>query len=73
MLTYRGSDLIFVRYTNSDFMSDMDFKKSTFRYVFTLGGAAVSWNIIKQQCIADLTTEAEYVVATKLAKDTIWL
>ena len=36
------SDLIPVDYTDSDFMSDMDSRNSTFRYVFTLGGEAVN-------------------------------
>ena len=38
MLTYGGLDLISIGYTNLDFMSDMDSRKSIFRYVFTLGG-----------------------------------
>ena len=48
MLTYRGSNLILVSYKDLDFMSDMDSKKSTSGYVFTLGGATVSWRSIKQ-------------------------
>ena len=46
----------------------MDFKKSTFGYVFTLGGAAINWRSIKQQCIADSTTEVEYKAITKATK-----
>ena len=42
MLTYGGSDLILIGYTDSNFMSYMDSKTSTFEYVFTLGDAAVS-------------------------------
>ena len=38
MLTYGGSDLILTSYTNLDFMLDMDFRKSTSEYVFTIGG-----------------------------------
>ena len=48
MLTYRGLDLIPIDYTNSDFMSDIDSKKLTSEYVFTLGGAVVSWRSINQ-------------------------
>ena len=36
MLGYSGDDLIPVSYTDSDFMSDKDFKKSTSDYVFIL-------------------------------------
>ena len=73
MLTYEGLDLIPISYTDSDFMSNMDFRKSTSEYVFTLGGAAVSWGSIKQQCITDSTTKAEYVAATQAAKKAVWI
>ena len=42
MLTYECLDLISINYIDSDFVSDMDSRKSTFRYVFTLGRASVS-------------------------------
>ena len=48
-------------------------RKSTFGYVFTLGGATVSWRSIKQSCIADSTMDAEYVAASEAAKEAIWL
>ena len=58
MLTYGGSDLIPIDYTNSDFMSDMDYRKSISEYGFkSLGGAVVSWRSIKQQCIIDSTLQ----------------
>ncbi|XXG47299.1 hypothetical protein AAC387_Pa02g1965 [Persea americana] len=59
MLIYDSDELIPVGYTNSDFMSDKDFRKSTSGYVFMLGGAAISWRSIKQECTADSTSEAE--------------
>ena len=60
-------------YTYSEFMSDKDLRKSTSEHVFTLGGGAVSWRSIKQKCIADSTTEAEYVAACEAAKEAVWL
>ena len=42
MLVYRCEDLIPIGYTNSDFQLDLDFKKCTSGYVFTLGGGAIS-------------------------------
>ena len=42
MLFYHCEDLISIGYTNSDFQSDLDFRKSTLGYVFTLGGGAIS-------------------------------
>jgi hypothetical protein len=42
MLVYQSEDLTAIGYTNSDFQSDRDSRKSTSSYVFTLGGGAIS-------------------------------
>ena len=60
-------------YTNSDFQSDKDSRRSTSGFVFTFGGAAVSWRSVKQSCIADSTMEAEYVATSTAAKEAVWL
>ena len=73
MLVYQCEDLIHIGYTNSDFQSYLDFRKSTLSCVFTLGGGAISWRNVKQSCIADSTMEAEYVVAYEAAKEAVWL
>ncbi|XP_070004202.1 secreted RxLR effector protein 161-like [Nicotiana sylvestris] len=73
MLVYHSGDLAPVGYTDSDFQSDRDSRKSTSGYVFTLGGRAISWRSIKQSCVADSTMEAEYVAASEAAKEAIWL
>ena len=43
MLTYKYDDLVPIGYTDSDFQSDKDSRKSTLGYMFTLGGGAISW------------------------------
>ena len=73
MLIYGGDELIPVGYTDSDFMSDKDSRKSTSRHLFTLGGGVVSWKSIKQKCIADSTAEAKYVATYEAAKEAVWL
>ena len=73
MLMYRTKDLILTRYTDSDFQTDKDVRKSTSGSVFTLNGGAVVWRSIKQTCIADSTIEVEYVAACEAAKEAIWL
>ena len=73
MLVYCSEDLIPISYTDSDFQSDLDFRKSTSGCVFTLGGGAISWRSIKQSCIVDPTMEAEYVPACEAAKEVVWL
>ncbi|XP_050255054.1 secreted RxLR effector protein 161-like [Quercus robur] len=52
MLVYRCEDLIHIGYTDFDFQSDHDFRKSTSGCVFTLGGGAISWRSVKQSYIA---------------------
>ncbi|KAL4038590.1 hypothetical protein IC575_002212 [Cucumis melo] len=73
MLVYGAKDLILTGYTDSDFQTDKDSRKSTSASVFTLNGGAVVWRSIKQGCIADSTMEAEYVAACKAAKEAVWL
>ncbi|KAH9697830.1 hypothetical protein KPL71_023776 [Citrus sinensis] len=73
MLVYSGDELIPVGYTDSDFISDKDSRKSTSGYVFTLGSGAISWMSVKQSCITDSTTKAEYVATSEAAKEAIWL
>ncbi|XP_075111558.1 secreted RxLR effector protein 161-like [Nicotiana tabacum] len=63
------NDLVLIGYTDSDFQSDRDSRKSTSGNVFTLGGGAISWRSIKQTCVADSTMEAEYVAASEIAKE----
>ena len=73
MLVYRCEDLIPISYTDSYFQSDLDFRKSTSGCVFTLGGGAITWRSVKQSCIADSTTEAEYIATCEVAKEAVWL
>ncbi|KAH7561204.1 hypothetical protein JRO89_XS10G0190800 [Xanthoceras sorbifolium] len=72
MLVYSAQYLILLGYTNSDFQSDKDSRKSTSRLTFTLCGGAIVWRSIKQSCIADSTMEAEYVAACEAAKEAAW-
>ena len=51
----------------------MALRKSTSRYVCTLGGATISWRSIKQSSIVDSTMEAKYVAALEAAKEAVWL
>ncbi|KAH9706494.1 hypothetical protein KPL70_012223 [Citrus sinensis] len=60
-----------VGYCHSDFAGDLDKRRSTTGYVFTLGGGPVSWRSILQSTIALSTTEAEYMAATEAVKKAI--
>ena len=47
--------------------------KSTSGYVFTLGGAAVSWKSSKQKCIVISTMESEFIALDKVGEEAEWL
>ena len=73
MLVYHDESLEPVGYTDSDFQSNIDSRKSTSRYVFTFGGGAISWRTVKQSSIVDSTIEAKYIAALEAAKESMWL
>ena len=60
-------------YVDADFIGNINSRKSTTGFVFTLGGTAISWASNLQKIVTLSTTEAEYVAATKVGKEMIWL
>ena len=60
-------------YSDENWISDMKDSKSTSGYIFTLGGAAISWKSSKQTCIARLTMESEFIALDKAAAEAEWL
>jgi len=58
---------------DSDLAGDIDSRKSTTGYVFTLGSAAVSWVSRLQKIVTISTTEAKYVAVTEACKEMVWL
>ena len=73
-LTFEGSNgLELVGYCDADCAGDIDSRRSTTGYVYTLGGTAISWASKLQQTVALSTTEAEYMAATQAAKEALWL
>ncbi|KAH9293321.1 hypothetical protein KI387_041476, partial [Taxus chinensis] len=57
----------------SDMAGDVDNRRSTTGYIYTVGGTTVSWISRLQKLVALSTTEAEYVAATEASKEMIWL
>ena len=72
MLLYGTKNLILIGYTDSDFQSDKNARKSTSGLISTLNGGTVVWISIKQTCIVDSTMEAEYVAACEATKEVVW-
>jgi len=72
-LCFGGSGFVVMAYVDSDFAGDIDKRRSTTGYVFTLAGGAVSWLSKLQDVVALSTTEAEYMAATEACKEAIWI
>ena len=74
MLTYRRSDSLHIeRYSDSDFTKDVDDRKSTSGYVFTLTGGAISWKSSKQTVTASSMMYVEFVACYEATGQVNWL
>jgi transposase InsO family protein len=67
-----SSSLPLYGYSDSDWGSDPDDRRSVTGYVFMLGGGAVSWQARKQTTVALSSVEAEYMAATQATKEAMW-
>ena len=60
-------------YTDADWAGYKADRRSTFRFVFSFGGGAISWSSKKQPTVALSSTEAEYRGATVATCEVVWL
>jgi len=60
-------------YNNANWIVDSDESKSTSGYIFTFGGATISWKSSKQTCIARSTMESNFVILDKAGEEIEWL
>eukprot|EP00253_Pinus_taeda_P004637 PITA_04637 len=67
------SDFRLVGYTNSDWASNVDVRKSTSGYVFNLGSRAIAWASKKLPIVSLSTTEPEYVAAITVTCHAVWM
>ena len=73
---YYGQRTLFQRWrydtnrllVDADSAGNVDIRRRTIGYVYTLGGTAVSWGSQLQKIVALSTIEAEYVAITEPAK-----
>jgi hypothetical protein len=56
---YSGYPAVLEGYNNANWISDVDELYATSGYVFTLGGAAVSWRSCKQTILTRSTVETK--------------
>jgi hypothetical protein len=62
-----------VEYSDSDHVSDIDTSKRTSGILFFFGKCLVSWQSVKQQVVALPSYEAEYIAASTISTQAIWL
>ncbi|XP_075665498.1 secreted RxLR effector protein 161-like [Castanea sativa] len=74
MLTLKRFDnLEVIGYSDSDFVGCVDGRKSTFGYLFMLGGGAISWKSSKQIITTISTVEVEFVTCFEAIVHRLWL
>jgi hypothetical protein len=72
-LTFGCSSEGLIGYTDASHGAEDLGWKSMSGYVFTIGGAAVSWSAKKQPIIALSSAESEYIAMTHASKEIIWI
>jgi hypothetical protein len=60
-------------YSDSDWAGDIDDRKSTSGMVFYLGCNPISWCSQKQKVVVHSSCEAEYIAASTVARQGLWL
>ena len=60
-------------FVDADWARDLDHRRSTSGYVFSLFGGAISWMSKKQAIVALSTTKVEYMATTRVSKEAVWL
>ncbi|XP_071722312.1 secreted RxLR effector protein 161-like [Rutidosis leptorrhynchoides] len=74
MLVYsRVEDLKVIGYSDADFASCSDDRKSTSGYIFMMAGGAISWKSTKQTLITNSTMYAELVACYGASIQAVWL
>ncbi|GKA39602.1 zinc finger, CCHC-type containing protein [Tanacetum coccineum] len=72
-LSYVGFPSVLEGYSDASWITNSEDHTSTTRWVFLLGGGAISWASKKQTCITDSTMEAEFVALAAAGKEAEWL
>lgn len=71
-IRYSGSKTL-TGFSDDDWASDVDKRRSCTGYVFTLCNGALSWGSKRQATVVLSSTEAEYMAMSSAVQEAIWL
>ncbi|TYJ99556.1 Retrovirus-related Pol polyprotein from transposon TNT 1-94 [Cucumis melo var. makuwa] len=69
----RGKEFKLIGFSDSDWGGSIDDMRSTLGYCFTLGSGVFSSSSKKQEIVAQSTAEAEFIAATAIVNQALWL
>ncbi|CAB4003970.1 Hypothetical predicted protein [Paramuricea clavata] len=72
-LQYQETDANVEGYSDADWASDSDDRRSTSGNVFVMSGGAISWASKKQPTVALSTSESEYIALCFATQEAVWL
>ena len=74
-LTFSGSDdnTDLISWSDTDWAQDIDSRCLIDAFIFDMVGGYISWSSKKQPTVALSTAEAEYMAASNVTKEAIWL
>ena len=72
-LTLGGKTPEVVAFTDADWGSHRDDRRSIGAYLIKIGDGAVSWKSKKQSCVALSSTEVEYMALCQASKESVWM
>jgi histone deacetylase 1/2 len=72
-LQYQETDVNVEGYSDADWASDSDDRRSTSGNVFVMSGGAISWTSKKQPTVAISTSESEYIALCFATQEAVWL
>jgi hypothetical protein len=68
-----GQHIKLMGYCDANWAGDVNDRRSTTGYAFSLGDGVVSWSSKMQLTVALSTTEMEYMAASQCTREAIWL
>jgi len=68
----RKSEFGLVSFADAGYLSDLHKSRSQNRYVFTIGGTAISWRSQKQTIVATSSNYAEIIALPEACRECVW-